>query len=190
MSTLSPTTDDASTHSMVYHKKLVFYVNSERQELDNPDPTMLLVDYLRSTDIGLTGTKHSCGQGGCGACTVTLSHYDEHKKDVVHVAGNSCLRPVCSLDGMQVTTVEGIGSVNTEISPVQYQLAKCNGSQCGYCTPGFVMASKGFLDKHPHPTYEDVKHGLGGNLCRCGTYVGVRQAVLEAAKNMKGASRG
>ncbi len=182
---LSPATEDAAANDKVYQKKLVFYVNSERQEIDNPDPNLLLVDYLRSTEMGLTGTKHSCGQGGCGACTVTLSRYDELKQDVVHVAGNSCLRPVCSLDGMQVTTVEGIGSVNTEISPVQYQLAKCNGSQCGYCTPGFVMNMHSLLlqNEHRDLSEKEIQDAFDGNICRCTGFRPILFAMKQFAKD-------
>ena len=116
-----------------------FHINGESYSIKDPDPSLLLVDYLRSTEVGLTGTKHPCGQGGCGGCTVMLSYFDQHKESVVNVSINSCLRPVASLDGMEITTVEGLGSVDSEVSPVQYAIAKNNGSQCGYCTPGFVM---------------------------------------------------
>ena len=80
--------------------------------------------------------------------------------------------------------------INGKPHPVSQAFVNNDAQQCGYCTPGFVMAAKGFLDKHPNPSYEDVKKGLGGNLCRCGTYVGVRKAVLEAAKEMNGAKNG
>lgn len=185
MTTAYPMTDNASeSTSGVYQKNLVFYVNSQRQEIENPDPKMLLVDYLRSTEIGLTGTKHSCGQGGCGACTVTLSHYDEHTNEVIHRAGNSCLRPLCSLDGMQVTTIEGIGSVNTEISPVQYKIAKCNGSQCGYCTPGFVMNMHSLLLKNGNGdmSEKEIQDAFDGNICRCTGF----RPILFAMKQFAG----
>ena len=82
-------------------------------------------------------------------------------------------------------TIEG-SSPDGKLHPVSAAFVNNDAQQCGYCTPGFVVAAKAFLDRHPNPTYEEVKEGLGGNLCRCGTYVGVRQAVLEAAKEMKG----
>jgi len=87
--------------------------------------------------------------------------------------------------GKNIETIEGLPQSN----PISNAFVNNDGQQCGYCTPGFVMATKGFLSEHPNPTMEDVKHGLGGNLCRCGTYMGVRQAVLEAAKGMKGATK-
>jgi xanthine dehydrogenase/oxidase len=169
MATSSPSTDAPSDHAEHYAHTLVFYVNKQRFEIENPNPQTLLVEFLRSTEVGLTGTKHSCGQGGCGACTVTLSHYDEKTKKVVNLAGNSCLHPLCALDGMQVTTVEGIGNVETGVSPVQYEIAKCNGSQCGYCTPGFVMNMHSFLleKKGCDLSAKEIEGAFDGNICRC-----------------------
>src|SRR4051812_1995564 len=109
--------DDASCQD------LVFFVNGRRVVLRDVDPRTLLLDYLRSEEVGLTGTKKVCGQGGCGACTVALHRFNERTRKVETLAVNSCLRPLCSLDGMAVTTVEGVGSVETEISPIQYQMA-------------------------------------------------------------------
>jgi len=93
----------------------------------------------------------------------------------------SCTVLAIDAQGRQIQTLEGL-SQNGKPHPVSQAFVNNDAQQCGYCTPGFVMAAKGFLDKHPNPSYEDVKKGLGGNLCRCGTYVGVRKAVLEAAK--------
>lgn len=151
---------------------VVFYVNDQRHEIHDPDPALLLVDYLRSTEVGLTGTKHSCGQGGCGACTVTLSYFDQARQEVVHVAANSCLRPVCALDGMQVTTIEGLGSVNTQLNPVQYEVGKCNGSQCGYCTPGFVMNMHALQlqNQGKDLSEQTIQDAFDGNICRCTGY--------------------
>ena len=117
--------------------------------IPNPDPTVLLTDYLHG--IGLTGTKVGCGQGGCGACTVMLSHRDPHTGAPVHRAINACLRPLCALDGMMVTTTEGIGNVHDGLDPVQHCIAMHNGTQCGFCTPGFVMNAHAFLQKKPAP---------------------------------------
>lgn len=90
---------------------VLFHLNGKKVVIQNPDPSLLLVDYLRSTEVGLTGTKHACGQGGCGSCTVMLSSYDAITEKVEHVSINSCLRPVVALDGMEVTTVEGLGTI-------------------------------------------------------------------------------
>ena len=122
-----------------------FWVNGVAHVVRDVDPRTLLVDYLRSDAVGLTGTKKACGQGGCGACTVTLARWRVRDGGVEQVAANSCLRPVCSVDGMAVTTVEGLGSVTTALSPTQYRIAVDNGSQCGFCTPGWVMSMHSFL---------------------------------------------
>ena len=152
-------------------------VNGEERECLAPVHHTLL-EVLRE-DLGLIGTKHGCelGEcGTCGACTVVMAG------KVVY----SCSVLAIDAQGKSIQTIEGLPVSN----PVSNAFVNHDAQQCGYCTPGFVMAAKGFLDKHPNPTMEDVKHGLGGNLCRCGTYMGVRQAVLEAAKTMKGAKNG
>jgi len=97
----------------------------------------------------------------------------------------SCTVLAIDAQGRNIETIEGMPQNNA----ISTAFVNHDAQQCGYCTPGFVMATKGFLAEHPNPTLEEVTHGLGGNLCRCGTYMGVRQAVLEAAKNMKGATK-
>jgi aerobic-type carbon monoxide dehydrogenase small subunit (CoxS/CutS family) len=97
----------------------------------------------------------------------------------------SCTVLAIDAQGREIQTLESLSSGKTP-HPLIPAFVENDAQQCGYCTPGFVMAAKGFLDKHPNPTYEEVKKGLGGNLCRCGTYMGVRQAVLDAAKQLKG----
>ena len=89
-----------------------FFLNGKAVTLENPSPDLLLLDYLRSEEVGLTGAKKGCGQGGCGACTVILSEWNEKEKKAEHRSINSCLRPVCALEGLSVTTVEGTGSVS------------------------------------------------------------------------------
>ena len=118
--------------------EIVFYVNGSRVALQNPNPALLLVDYLRSS--GLTGTKLSCGEGGCGACTVMLAKWDRARSRVVRRSVNACLRPVASIDGMAVTTVEGIGNTREGLNPIQHRLASCNGSPAE--SPSSVRASK------------------------------------------------
>jgi xanthine dehydrogenase/oxidase len=173
-----------------YARNLVFYINNERVEIARPDPTVLLVDYLRSPEVGLTGTKKSCGQGGCGACTVMLSSYDSTTDTVTNRSINSCLRPVCALDGMAVTTVEGIGSIKPEvspegISPVQYKIAKCNGSQCGYCTPGFVMNMHSFLvaNGDKPTTKAEIENLFDGSICRCTGFRPILYAMKSFASD-------
>jgi len=140
----------------------------------NLEPRVTLLDALRN-HLDLTGAKKVCDRGTCGACTVILNG------KVVY----SCSVLAIDAQGKEIQTIEGIAS-GGRLHPVSAAFVDHDAQQCGYCTPGFVMAAKGFLDRNPNPTLEDVEHGLGGNLCRCGTYVGVRQAVLEAAKTMKG----
>jgi xanthine dehydrogenase/oxidase len=173
-----------------YARNLVFFINNQRVEIAKPDPTVLLVDYLRSPEVGLTGTKKSCGQGGCGACTVMLSSYDATNDTVINRSINSCLRPICSLDGMAVTTVEGIGSVKPEvspegISPVQYKIAKCNGSQCGYCTPGFVMNMHSFLvaNGDKQTTKAEIENLFDGSICRCTGFRPILYAMKSFASD-------
>ena len=111
-----------SAEAPAYSNELVFGLNCCKVVVPNPDPTLLLADYLHS--IGLTGTKVGCGQGGCGACTVMLSQRDAATSTPIHRAVNSCLRPLCAVDGMMVTTTECIGSVHDQLDPTQF----CNAA--------------------------------------------------------------
>jgi xanthine dehydrogenase YagT iron-sulfur-binding subunit len=142
------------------------------------EPRTTLLDSLRHR-LDLTAAKRVCDRGTCGACTVIIDN------KVMY----SCTVLAVDAVGRQIQTLEGL-SQNGKPHPVSQAFVNNDAQQCGYCTPGFVMAAKGFLDKHPNPSYEDVKKGLGGNLCRCGTYVGVRKAVMEAAQTMNGAKNG
>ncbi|NXU77916.1 AOXA oxidase, partial [Oreotrochilus melanogaster] len=143
----------------------------------NADPEQMLLSYLRKR-LQLTGTKYGCGGGGCGACTVMLSVYEPASKKIRHYSANACLLPICSLYGVAVTTVEGVGSTETRVHPVQERLAKCHGSQCGFCTPGMVMSIYTLLRNHPEPTSEQMMAALAGNLCRCTGY----RPILDACK--------
>jgi xanthine dehydrogenase YagT iron-sulfur-binding subunit len=151
-------------------------INGKDQSL-TIEPRVTLCDALRNR-LDLTGAKRVCDRGTCGACTVIMNG------KVVY----SCTVLAIDAQGKDIQTIEGIGQ-GTRPHPVSVAFVNHDAQQCGYCTPGFVMAAKGFLDRHPHPKDEDeVAKGLGGNLCRCGTYVGVRKAVLEASREMKGGS--
>ncbi|KAJ8309320.1 hypothetical protein KUTeg_014194 [Tegillarca granosa] len=121
-----------------------------------------------------TSTKLGCGEGGCGACTVMLSKYNPTNKKIRHYSANACLTPVCSLHGMAVTTVEGIGSIKNGLHPVQERIAKSHGSQCGFCTPGIVMSMYTLLRNNPLPSTTDME----SNLCRCTGY----RPILEGFK--------
>ena len=140
------------------------------------EPRTTLLDALRN-NIGLTGVKRVCDRGTCGACTSIINGK----------AVYSCTTLAIDAQGKDIETIEGFTS-DTKMHPVSEAFVQHDAQQCGYCTPGFVVAAKNFLDRHPNPSMEEVEKGLGGNLCRCGTYVGVREAVLEAAKHMKGGS--
>jgi len=144
----------------------------------NLEPRVTLLDTLRH-HLDLTGAKRVCDRATCGACTVMVDG------KVVY----SCTVLAIDAQGKDIQTIEGISSTGS-LHPVSAAFVKHDAQQCGYCTPGFIMAAKGFLDKHPNPTAEQCERGLSGNLCRCGTYVGMKKAVLEASRNMKGGSRG
>lgn len=228
-----------------------FYLNGKAVTIENPAPDLLLIDYLRSPEVALAGPKKPCGQGGCGGCTVILSWWNAEKKKPEHRAINSCLRPVCALGGLVVTTVEGTGAArkpdsqflqHTHIAsrsaapigmqdshvfatataeakgkrkavlaavssrgkktgpasmklvekvadhpsehshegmnPVAHRLAMNNGSQCGYCSVGFVMNMSEFIINNPKATKKEIEDAFDGNLCRCTGY----RAILTGMK--------
>ncbi|MCY4487896.1 MAG: (2Fe-2S)-binding protein [Deltaproteobacteria bacterium] len=132
--------------------------------------TRSLLDFLRD-DLSLTGTKEGCGEGECGACSVIL---DGRLVD-------ACLIFAAEADGRRVATVEGLAD-GEALHPLQRTFAAAGAAQCGYCTPGMLMAGKALLDRNPSPTREEVTHGIAGNLCRCTGYGTIIQAVMEAAK--------
>lgn len=132
--------------------------------------TRSLLDFLRD-DLGLTGTKEGCGEGECGACSVIL---DGRLVD-------ACLIFAAEADGAQVETVEGLAD-GEALHPLQRTFAKAGAAQCGYCTPGMLMAGKALLDRNPSPSREDAAHGIAGNLCRCTGYGTIIEAVMEAAE--------
>eukprot|EP01062_Namystynia_karyoxenos_P058951 TRINITY_DN50390_c0_g1_i1.p1 TRINITY_DN50390_c0_g1~~TRINITY_DN50390_c0_g1_i1.p1 ORF type:complete len:1352 (+),score=471.97 TRINITY_DN50390_c0_g1_i1:98-4057(+) len=150
-------------------------VNGERVVAEGVLPHHTLAAFLRQR--GLTGTKISCGQGGCGACTVVLA-----VPGAAEVAVNACIRPLLLCDGCSVTTTEGIGSPDAP-HPVQQRIAECNGSQCGFCTPGQVMSMYALLRSNPDrpPSPEEVEKALDGNLCRCTGYRGIHAAFYKLA---------
>jgi len=140
----------------------------------NLEPRVTLLDALRDS-MDITGAKKVCDRGVCGACTVIMDGKPVY----------ACNLLAIQAEGHDIVTVEGL-SRGDQLHPVMSAFIEHDAQQCGFCTPGFVVACKAFLDKHPNPTLDEVEEGLGGNLCRCGTYAGIRPAVLEAAKAMKG----
>ncbi|KAF7824255.1 xanthine dehydrogenase 1-like [Senna tora] len=162
-------------------KEAILYVNGVRRVLPDGLAHLTLLEYLR--DIGLTGTKLGCGEGGCGACTVMVSHYDRDFKKCVHYAINACLAPLYSVEGMHVITVEGLGSYKHGLHPIQESLARAHGSQCGFCTPGFVMSMYALLrSSRTPPSEEQIEECLAGNLCRCTGYRPILDAFRVFAK--------
>ncbi|MBM4418588.1 MAG: (2Fe-2S)-binding protein [Chloroflexi bacterium] len=129
-----------------------------RRATGQVEPAKLLLDFLRE-DLGLTGTKEGCGTGDCGACTV---HVDGK-------AMHSCLTLGVEADGAQVTTVEGLASAGS-LTPIQAAIVEYGGTQCGFCIPGIVMMATAFLRDHPHPSEDELRMGIAGNLCRCTGY--------------------
>ncbi|GAV73021.1 Fer2 domain-containing protein/FAD_binding_5 domain-containing protein/Ald_Xan_dh_C domain-containing protein/Fer2_2 domain-containing protein/Ald_Xan_dh_C2 domain-containing protein/CO_deh_flav_C domain-containing protein [Cephalotus follicularis] len=163
-------------------KDAILYVNGVRKVLPDGLAHFTLLEYLR--DMGLTGTKLGCGEGGCGACTVMVSQYDKSLKKCVHYAVNACLAPLYSVEGMHVITVEGVGNRKHGLHPVQESLAQAHGSQCGFCTPGFIMSMYALLRSSPTPpTEEQIEECLAGNLCRCTGYRPIVDAFRVFAKS-------
>ena len=158
-----------------------FGLNGELREVADPDPTMSLATYLRAVE-GLTGTKVSCNEGGCGACTVDMATSDA-SGNWTHHAINACLRPVCSLDGAKITTIEGIAKDDGTPHPIAKKLAEYNGSQCGFCSTGFVMNMYSMLESTDGPpTHEDIERRFDGNICRCTGY----RPILDAMHSFAG----
>ncbi len=143
------------------------------------DPNRMLLWVLRE-DLDLTGAKYGCGEGQCGACTVLL--------DGVPV--RSCITPVSQAAGKQITTIEGLAQ-NGKLHPLQEAFIEADAMQCGYCTPGMIVSGAALLEKKPQATEEEIRSGLQGNVCRCGTYPRIVAAVQMAQRQISaGASRG
>jgi aerobic carbon-monoxide dehydrogenase small subunit len=150
-------------------------VNGTRHEAD-VEPRTLLVYFLRE-HLGLTGTNVGCDTSSCGSCTV-------------HVDGESvksCTMLAVQADGREITTIEGMAGADGEMHPLQDAFHRNHGLQCGYCTPGMIMAAASFLQENPSPTEEEVREGLEGNLCRCTGYQNIVKSILDAAGQPSGA---
>ena len=141
---------------------------------DEVEPRLLLVHYLRET-LGLTGTNVGCDTSSCGACTVLLD--GESVK--------SCTLLAAQADGASVTTIEGLASADGQMHPMQVAFQQNHGLQCGYCTPGMVMAAVSLLQENASPTEREVREGIEGNLCRCTGYHNIVKAILAAAEGAK-----
>lgn len=240
-----------------------FFLNGKSISIENPSPDLLLIDYLRSPEVALAGPKKPCGQGGCGGCTVIISSWNPTSKKPEHLAINSCLRPVCALGGLTVTTVEGTGAArkpdpqhlvhrhsstrhgvvleddhspifntamkkaeekrtsvlaaiserkknesnptllkvvdkvadypsehsNEGMNPVAHRLAINNGSQCGYCSVGFVMNMSEFIVNNPKATKKEIEDAFDGNLCRCTGYRSILTGMKTFASDWTNADQ-
>lgn len=153
--------------------KLELLVNGKR-ELIEVETRTTLAEALRE-HLNLTGTKLVCDRGSCGGCTVMMGN----------MAVCACMTLALDAQGEQITTIEGLAKGEI-LHPLQESFIENDALQCGFCTPGMIMSCKALLDRNPSPTLEDVKEAVSGNLCRCGTYPHVFEAVLDAAKKMKG----
>jgi carbon-monoxide dehydrogenase small subunit len=152
-------------------ERIAVAVNGTEREAE-VEGRLLLVDFLRE-ELGLTGTHSACDDGVCGACTVLVDGQPV----------KSCLMLAAQVDGGDVTTVEGIGAPQS-LHPVQQAFVEAGAVQCGYCTPGMVVATAALLARNPDPDDEAIRAGLVGNVCRCGSYQAIRDAVRLAAREL------
>ncbi len=143
-------------------------VNGKAHHLE-VEPRVTLLDALRDR-LKVTGGKGVCDRATCGSCTVLLDGKPVY----------ACSTLAIEAQAKPIMTVEGLGAPD-KLHPLQQAFVENDAQQCGFCTPGFVVAAKAFLDKHPNPSVEEIRKGLGGNLCRCGTYAGIQAAVLQTA---------
>ena len=156
--------------------KVSVTINGKLRE-DEVEPRLLLVHYIRDV-AGLTGTHIGCDTSQCGACTV----------DVDGKAVKSCTLFAVQAEGHEIKTIEGMAAADGTLHPIQQAFWDEHGLQCGYCTPGFIMAAAYLLEQNPNPTEDEIRKGLEGNLCRCTGYVNIIKAVQTAAKTMSGAT--
>lgn len=151
--------------------KLTMTVNGQAVSFENLLPTRRLIDILRE-DLQLKGTKEGCGEGECGACTVIMDRK----------AVDSCLVLACQLEGSEIITIEGLAK-DGELDELQEAFISHGAIQCGYCTPGMVMAAKALLMENPAPTEAEIRNAIAGNICRCSGYSQIVSAVLSVKGN-------
>lgn len=159
--------------------KISFLLDGEVIEINDVDPTRTVLQYLRE-DLRRTGTKEGCAEGDCGACTVVVAELDHDGESVRVRAVNSCIQFLATLDGKELITVESLRGKDGSLHPVQKAMVDCHGSQCGFCTPGFVMSLLALYKNNATPTRLDVDDALAGNLCRCTGY----RPIIDAAMTM------
>jgi aerobic-type carbon monoxide dehydrogenase small subunit (CoxS/CutS family) len=159
-------------NTIVDRSAITLSVNSQEYTVSVPTRRTLL-DLLRD-DLHLTGTKKVCDMGHCGACTVF--------RDGVAVL--ACLTLAVACDGAEITTIEGIAAEDGALSALQQAFIDCDGLQCGFCTPGQIMSATALLRDNPHPTEAEIRQAMAGNLCRCGAYQGIIEAVQAASSGV------
>ena len=158
-----------------------FLLDGEVVELRNPDPTRTVLQYLRE-DLRKIGTKEGCAEGDCGACTVAIAEVDRSGKRLQVRAINSCIQFLPTLDGKELVTVESLRRNDGSLHPVQQAMVDFHGSQCGFCTPGFILSLFALYKNNAKPTRREIDDTLAGNLCRCTGY----RPIIEAAEKMYG----
>ncbi|MFT9846875.1 (2Fe-2S)-binding protein [Aneurinibacillus sp. REN35] len=168
---LITTKTSASTGSKL--KSITLTINGEEYTVW-VEPRMLLSDVIRD-ELGLTGTHVGCEHGICGACTILVDHRP----------ARSCLMFAVQADGAEVMTVEGLAQADGSLHPLQDAFWEKHGLQCGFCTPGMLMSAYHFLKENPHPSREEIRDGISGNLCRCTGYQSIVDAVEHAARVMR-----
>jgi xanthine dehydrogenase small subunit len=169
----------AATGAAAESGSVRFLLDGEIIELDNVDPTRTVLQFLRE-DLRRTGTKEGCAEGDCGACTVVLAELNSDGVDLALRAVNSCIQFLPTLDGKELITVESLSHDTNDLHPVQRALVDCHASQCGFCTPGFVMSLFALYKTAPTPTRRQIDDALAGNLCRCTGY----RPIIAAAQQM------
>jgi carbon-monoxide dehydrogenase small subunit len=157
--------------------KIELTINGKKKEVEITTSTRLL-DLIRD-DLHLTGTKEGCGKGECGACTVIMNG----------ALAASCLVLALQADGADITTIEGIGNDKC-LDPIQEAFIETGAVQCGFCTPGMILAAKKLLEENPHPDEEEIKRGISGNLCRCTGYQKIVDAIKLAANRLSSSDSG
>ncbi|ETN70695.1 2Fe-2S iron-sulfur cluster-binding domain protein [Necator americanus] len=158
-----------------------FNVNGKYVEVENVDPEMTLAYFLRN-ELGLTGTKLGCEEGACGACTVTIGKWDPTLRKARYIAINACLFPLYMSHQRLILTVEGIGSTK-KLHPIQERIARGHGTQCGFCSPGFVMSAYALLRNNPNPSIHEINQSIKGNLCRCTGYRPIVEALQSFSQS-------
>ncbi len=159
-----------------------FLFNDKILELSNPDPNQTILNFIR-TELKKTGTKEGCAEGACGACTVVVGELN--KNNIEYKAVNACISFLPFLNGKQLLVVENLVSKEGKLHPVQEAMVKCHGSQCGFCTPGFVMSLFSMYKNHGNYNNELIKDSISGNLCRCTGY----RSIIDAGKSLNRISK-